>query len=148
MGALRPRILMTRCYRILAWIAAALIALALITVAIGLSLDLSAHAEPSWLEQRIAPEILALNIRLRQAPPVKLPQLATQLLQLQAEVYAQQCSLCHGASDGTPGLLAASFSPRPPQFATQPLRHSASINAYIIRHGIRWTAMPAFASLP
>jgi mono/diheme cytochrome c family protein len=139
---------MIRCYRIVACIAAVLIALALIGAAVGLSLDLSAQAEPSGLEQRIAPEILALNIRLRQSQREPFPQLTPQLLQLQADVYAQQCSLCHGASDGTPGAFATSFSPRPPQFATQQLRHTTSINAYIIRHGIRWTAMPAFASLP
>jgi mono/diheme cytochrome c family protein len=110
--------------------------------------DVSSEVEPSWMEKSIASTILGIKIRFTN-PPKDLPirQTPNDLL-VGAEIYRVQCSFCHGTSDGAPAVLARSFSPRPPQFSSEPTRRPVWMNAYIIRHGIRWTAMPAFAEMP
>lgn len=61
-----------------------------------------------------------------------------------SELYAQQCAICHGATRGKPAPFAKDLSPRPPQFVITPARGPTWMHASIIRHGVRWTGMPAF----
>jgi mono/diheme cytochrome c family protein len=125
----------------------AVVAIAAMTAFAVVSIDLSSDTNPSFLEQRVARTLLVLNLRFRRLrePPAK--DALQKDIDRGAHLYQQQCSLCHGSNGGNPAPLANSFSPRPPQFASQGVRNDASMNAYVIRHGIRWTAMPAFPTL-
>lgn len=111
------------------------------------SLDFSSEADPPLVEQRVARSLLALNLRFRHLPQGPAESPSQQDIDRGEHLYQQQCSFCHGSPDGSPAVLAKSFSPRPPQFAIQGVANEAAINAYVIRHGIRWTAMPAFPTL-
>ena len=62
-------------------------------------------------------------------------------------MYQQMCSFCHGAARGHAAPFAESFSPRPPQFVIEPSQGQTWMDAYVIKHGIRWTGMPSFRTL-
>lgn len=139
---------MARSIRSALLLCCAVIAIATTAAAVAVvSIDLSSEADPSWVEQRVARNVLALNLRFRRSPKPPLANNTPKDIQRGANLYQQQCSFCHGDRDGTQAPLAKLFSPRPPQFASHGVRNSASVNAYVIRHGIRWTAMPAFPAV-
>jgi mono/diheme cytochrome c family protein len=61
-------------------------------------------------------------------------------------VYKANCEVCHGASKGEPGAIARGLYQRPPQFAKQGVEDIPyAFTAWIVRHGIRLTGMPAFS---
>lgn len=109
--------------------------------------DLSADAEPSWLETRVASALLQAKLWLER--PLKSPPLAPteEDLMRGSELYETRCANCHGATRGKVAPLAKSFSPRPPQFVILPAQKPTWMDAYIIQHGIRWSGMPAFRAL-
>lgn len=109
--------------------------------------DLSAEAEPSWLETRLASGLLQTKLRLN--PPLKSSPLAPTEDDLVrgSELYETRCANCHGVTRGRVAPLAKSFSPRPPQFVILPAQKPTWMDAYIIQHGIRWSGMPAFRTL-
>jgi mono/diheme cytochrome c family protein len=123
---------------------------ALVAIAITwfIRLDVSSEAEPPRLETGFASTLLALKLRLKNPP--KDPPLSPTPDDLQrgAELYHVRCAFCHGDFEGPLAPLAKSFSPRPPQFAIEPSHRPVWMNVDVIRHGIRWTAMPAFPNLP
>lgn len=127
------------------------VAAALASVLAGttfLLLDVSAEAEPSWVESRIASSALHLKLRLHRAEKVP-PFIATESdLERGSDLYIKQCAFCHGTMRGHKGPYAESFSPRPPQFVIQPAQGPTWRDVEIIRHGVRWTGMPAFSWLP
>ncbi|HLH10083.1 MAG TPA: cytochrome c [Terriglobales bacterium] len=135
-----------RTYLVLLFCAAAITVTTTAAFAV-ISLDFSSEADPPFIEQRVARSLLALNLRFRRLPKPPADSPSRQDIDRGAHLYEQQCSFCHGSRDGNPAVLAKSFSPRPPQFAIQGVTNEPTINAYVIRHGIRWTAMPAFPTL-
>lgn len=109
--------------------------------------DLSADADPSWLETRLASALLQARLRLDR-PSKSSPLAPTEEdLVRGSELYETRCANCHGATRGRMALLAKSFSPRPPQFVIQPAQNPTWMDAYIIQHGVRWSGMPAFRAL-
>lgn len=126
----------------------AIAVMVMMLVLIGLiTLDVSSEAEPSWVEKRLASTFLEAKVRLKAPPttsPLKSP---SEDVIVGSEMYRAQCSFCHGGMEGTEAPLAKSFSPRPLQFGITPSQRPEWMNAYVIRHGIRWTAMPAFSNL-
>ena len=127
--------------------AAAFLTASLATMAF-LLLDVTAEAEPSAFESRIASSALHLKLRFRrtaQGPPF----VATESdLEKGSDLYIKQCAFCHGTMRGHKGPYAESFSPRPPQFVIQPAQGPTWRDVEVIRHGVRWTGMPAFPWLP
>lgn len=103
-------------------------------------LDVSAEASPSWAERTLAFGLLEAKIATHDVPA---PPSDTNVTR-SAQVYQQRCAFCHGSTDGTAASFAQTLSPRPPQFLTDRPRASVDVDAYIIKHGIRWTGMPAF----
>jgi mono/diheme cytochrome c family protein/catechol 2,3-dioxygenase-like lactoylglutathione lyase family enzyme len=123
---------------------AALVGAAFLGVLAFLVIDVSGEAEPSWLEREVAFQLLRARV---ESAPFPSQTLADSDVKRSTEIYQQRCGLCHGNINGQVAPFARTLSPRPPQFLTTPPRGSAALDAYIIRHGIRWTGMPAFKSM-
>jgi mono/diheme cytochrome c family protein len=117
-------------------------------IVVGLmTVDVSGEAEPSSAERWFAS--VFLDAKIRSIRPNKLSPLtqADEDLEHGSELYQEQCGFCHGVARGRMAPFAKSFSPRPPQFVIKPAQGPTWKDAYVIQHGIRWTAMPAFRSL-
>ena len=62
-------------------------------------------------------------------------------------LYGENCSICHGASDGKASTLATGFYVAAPQLASDGVEDDPPSETYWkLKHGIRFTAMPAFGS--
>ncbi len=62
-------------------------------------------------------------------------------------LYARHCAICHGTAkgDASATALARGLSIRPPQLATDGVEDDPEgYSFWKIKHGIRWTAMPAW----
>ncbi len=133
--------------RILPYLLAAMMMALILCVTAFAFTDVSADAEPSWVETRLASALLQAKLRLDR--PLKSPPFTPgeEDLVRGSELYEARCANCHGATRGRMAPLAKSFSPRPPQFVILPAQKPTWMDAYIIEHGIRWSGMPAFRGL-
>jgi len=62
-------------------------------------------------------------------------------------LYGNNCAICHGASDGKASTLASGFYIKSPQLASDGVEDDPpSETFWKLKHGIRFTAMPAFGS--
>jgi thiosulfate dehydrogenase len=62
-------------------------------------------------------------------------------------LYAENCAICHGASDGEPSNLAQGFYIEAPQLAKDGVEDDPeAVSFWKVKHGIRFTAMPSFAA--
>jgi len=114
---------------------------------IFVAVDFSALSEPSWAERQIATNLLSLKIYLSHPGKTAPIQVDTSNPQRSAELYQRNCAFCHGSADGKPGSYANTLSPRPPQFFRDARPVPTWQAAYLIRHGVRWTGMPALPNL-
>jgi thiosulfate dehydrogenase len=65
-----------------------------------------------------------------------------------AKVYASRCGECHGTPAERESPLGRAFNPPAPQFfSDDPPDMKENENFYIIKHGVRMTAMPAWNDL-
>jgi len=64
-----------------------------------------------------------------------------------AKVYREMCSRCHGGSRESDTTYGRSFYPPAPQFPLTRTSYSDSEMFWIVKHGIRNTAMPAWGNL-
>jgi mono/diheme cytochrome c family protein len=85
----------------------------------------------------------------RHAPKLTNPVLDTEEnLLAAARLYTSNCLLCHGGADGVRSDLGDAVLPPAPQFfGSDPPDMMEDQNFYIIKHGIRMTAMPAWGKL-
>ena len=61
-------------------------------------------------------------------------------------LYAENCAICHGASDAKPSNLAQGFYIEAPQLAKDGVEDDPeAVSFWKVKHGIRFTAMPSFA---
>jgi mono/diheme cytochrome c family protein len=111
------------------------------------AVDVSAEAEPGWLEKRFASVLLGMKLRAN--CPTKLSPLTPtdQDLERGSDIYREQCGFCHGVTRGKIAPFGKSLSPRPPQFVIEPAHGPTWMDAYVIQHGVRWSGMPAFRGL-
>jgi mono/diheme cytochrome c family protein len=62
-------------------------------------------------------------------------------------LYAANCAVCHGASDGKPSKLAQGFAVEAPMLATDGVEDDpVAVSYWKVKHGIRFTAMPSFST--
>jgi mono/diheme cytochrome c family protein len=64
-----------------------------------------------------------------------------------AKLYRQMCSRCHGASADSDNVYGRSFFPPAPSLALARTSYTEGEMFWIIKHGIRNTAMPAWSNL-
>jgi thiosulfate dehydrogenase len=63
------------------------------------------------------------------------------------QLYAENCALCHGASDAKPSNLAQGFYIEAPQLAKDGVEDDPEAASFWkVKHGIRFTAMPSFTT--
>ena len=110
-------------------------------------LDLRAdQAPPAW-EERLAGTAMDESTE-RHAPQQKNPLPATaENLLAGARLYREKCSDCHGSPVNPNSDYGRSFYPRVPQFMKQAPDMPDHENFYLIKHGVRWTAMPAWGNI-
>ncbi len=64
-----------------------------------------------------------------------------------ARIYQAECLVCHGAADGKPSAIARGLNVSPPQLAFDGVEDDPAGETYWkVKHGIRFTGMPAYAS--
>ncbi len=109
--------------------------------------DLRANADPSGLESDLA--VTAVDVSAaRHAPRQQNPIASTEANLLDgARLYRDKCADCHGRPDNPVSDYGGSFYPRVPQFMKARPRLPESQNFYIIKYGVRWTAMPAWGNI-
>lgn len=105
----------------------------------------NADGQPSFLEKWAAHSSLRATIK-REMPtaPVPIP-LNNENLIKGVHLYATNCAVCHGASDGTPSNIALGLFQHAPQLARHGVTDDPEGKIYwFVKHGVRLTGMPAF----
>jgi mono/diheme cytochrome c family protein len=109
--------------------------------------DLRAKALPSWFESEISLTALHASAA-RHAPAGNDPIQATEGNLLNgARLYRDKCADCHGRPDNPLSDYGASFYPPAPQFMKVHPRLPDSVTFYIIKNGVRRSAMPAWGNI-
>ena len=135
--------------RVLAGAAGALVAealLALIVVGLG-GAPVNADRKPSALETRLFGMALRSSVARNVAAEADPPPPSHDDLTAGAEIYDEMCARCHGASAGGANALAGSFYPPAPILPGHRSTYREVELFWIIKHGIRNTAMPAWGRL-
>ena len=108
--------------------------------------DFSADQRPSFVETKLAMAAVDASTD-RRAPEQKNPILpAEDNVAAGAKLYLDHCAGCHGVPSSPDSQFAKSFYPPAPGFFQDAPDMSEGANFYIIRHGIRWTGMPAWGN--
>ena len=129
-------------------------ALALVVLAFGgwlylqLGLaDLRANTNPSRLESALSTAALNASAA-RHAPVLPNPIQPTEANLLDgSRLYRDKCADCHGRPDNPVSDYGESFYPPAPQFMNARPRLPENQNFYIIKYGVRRTAMPAWGNI-
>ena len=104
----------------------------------------NADATPPVFERRIAMSALDASMD-RHAPHVTNPVLPTDENLIDGmKIYTMTCAECHGGLDRKPSPMAHSFYPPVPSLIVHPMDDPEWQVFYVIRTGIRYTAMPSW----
>jgi mono/diheme cytochrome c family protein len=135
--------------RLLAGIVATLAAEAFLGAAVlylGLA-PVAADQPPSTLEARILGVALRKAVLQRTSAEQEPPPPSNEDLAGGGEIYKEMCSRCHGEPSAVSSSLGSSFYPPAPFLPGHKSEWSERELFWIIKHGIRNTAMPAWAAL-
>lgn len=105
----------------------------------------NADAKPSKVERWAART--SLHAALARDATTAAPPIASDDANLIAGIrlYAADCAICHGASDGEPSAIARGLYQHPPQLAKDGVEDDPEgVTFWKIDHGIRFTGMPSF----
>ncbi len=106
--------------------------------------NFSADTETSNFEKKIAMSAMDESVE-HHAPQAKNPlQPNDETFIAGARLYRDNCAGCHGDPSHMATQLGDSFNPPAPQFWMDSPDMPEYENFYIIKHGIRWTAMPTW----
>ncbi len=104
----------------------------------------SADASPGAVETWVASKAFDASVD-RHAPKVQNPiQASDDNLNQGMIVYTMNCAVCHGSPARRGQTVGQSEYPPAPQFTHDPPDMPDYQNYWIIRHGVRYTAMPAW----
>jgi mono/diheme cytochrome c family protein len=110
-------------------------------------LPVQADAAPGRLEASLLRSALHASVA-RHAPTGGNPQPSPETdSTMGGTSYRQLCSRCHGLTDRSDNTYGNSFYPPAPNFALRGTTFSEGEIFWIVKHGIRNTAMPAWGSL-
>ena len=122
-------------------------ALVLISLAELGVLPVQADVAPGPVETNLLGSVLHASVA-RRASRSGNPILASEdNLAAGAKLYRQMCSRCHGASGDSDNVYGRSFFPPAPNLALARTSYTDGEMFWIIKHGIRNTAMPAWSNL-
>ena len=114
------------------------------TVLLGLAPTQADVTPPRW-EWRIANTALDRAVE-KNAPRVNNPVPPTDETLIEGmKIYVMACAECHGGLDRKPSVMAHSFYPPAPSLILHPLDDPEWHIYYVVRTGIRNTAMPAWS---
>ncbi len=123
---------------------ALLIAAAFAGVQLGL-LPAGADAKPLPLEKWLAQRSLHASIAREDGDYHNPLQPTDENLTAGVRLYAANCAVCHGAADGAESTLAKGFYIEAPQLAKDGVEDDPeNVTFWKLKHGIRFSAMPAF----
>jgi thiosulfate dehydrogenase len=106
--------------------------------------NFAADQRPSLMEAKLAMAAVDASTD-RRAPEGPNPMQPTEEnIAAGAKIYLDRCAGCHGIPSNPDSLFSRSFDPPAPGFFTDAPDMPENQNFYIIRHGIRWTGMPAW----
>ena len=107
----------------------------------------NADGKPAALESWVANTALKAALE-RDSKGLKNPVRPTdENLITGVHLYAENCAICHGASDAKPSNLAQGFYIEAPQFAKDGVEEDPEAASFWkVKHGIRFTAMPSFTT--
>jgi mono/diheme cytochrome c family protein len=106
-----------------------------------------ADAAPSALEQNIFSNAVQASIKRRATSEWNSVTFAEEDVQAGEAIYKAMCAQCHGQLNGRPSTLGASFYPPAPQLPGRATKYDEAEVFWIVRHGIRNTAMPSLRRL-
>jgi thiosulfate dehydrogenase len=109
-------------------------------------MPVNADVAPGKLETYYAGHAMDASVEL-QAPKVRNPVQPTEdNLMRGMLIYSMNCAQCHGAPGRKESLGKGEYPPAP-QFTEDPPDLPDHQNYWIIKHGIRYTGMPAWGKL-
>ena len=101
---------------------------------------------PSW-EEEIAEKALDASMD-RHAPRLTNPVPPTDENLIEGmKIYTMNCALCHGSLKNESSPLKNRFYPPAPQIVLQPMDDPEWQIFYVVRTGVRYTAMPAWENV-
>jgi mono/diheme cytochrome c family protein len=110
-------------------------------------LNTRADSAPSKFETHWAMHFLDASVD-RHAPHESSPVPATQANLLEGvKLYKANCAHCHGAPGHPEKEFGHPFYPPAPNFTEEAPDMPENQNFYIIKHGVRWSGMPAWESV-
>ena len=107
----------------------------------------NADSKPAALENWVASTALDAAVK-RDTKGLKNPiQPSDENLTIGVHLYAENCAICHGASDAEPSNPAQGFYIEAPQLAKDGVEEDPEAASFwMVKHGIRFTAMPSFTT--
>jgi mono/diheme cytochrome c family protein len=110
-------------------------------------LPVQADVAPSRLEASLLGSALHASVA-RHAPTAGNPVPASvENLIAGAKLYRQMCSRCHGVSKESDNSYGQSFYPPAPHLPLHRMSYTDGEMFWVVKHGIRNTAMPAWGNL-
>jgi mono/diheme cytochrome c family protein len=122
----------------------------LVVAVAGLKLglvSLNADASPPNWETRVAGEAVQASIARHAAKQSNPVPATNENLAAGTHIYLEACARCHGKSNAGPSVYGKSFYPPAPGLAQSSTRYTEAELFWIIKYGIRNTAMPGWRSL-
>jgi mono/diheme cytochrome c family protein len=120
--------------------------LALVILCLGLA-PVAADQPPNTIEARILGAALHKAVLQQTSGEQEPPPPSNEDLVGGGDIYKEMCSRCHGEPGAVSSPLGSSFYPPAPLLPGHKSEWSERELFWIIKHGIRNTAMPAWAAL-
>src|SRR5262249_44754049 len=122
-------------------------ALVLISLAELGVLPVQADVAPGAVETKLFGSVLHASVARRASHSGNPTPASEDNLAAGEKFYRQMCSRCHGASGESDNIYGRSFFPPAPNLALARTSYTDGEMFWIIKHGIRNTAMPAWSNL-
>ncbi len=107
-------------------------------------INFRADNEPTAFEKRMAMSALDKSIEHHAGQTTNPVQPSNDTFIAAARIYRDNCAGCHGDPTHMATQLGDSFNPPAPQFWMDSPDMPENENFYIVKHGVRWTGMPAW----